>query len=193
MGGVTISSFLRILVDFSDEELKEILSHFQKEEIPKNQPLVKQGQICRKLYFVEKGIGRNFYLNSDGKEITQLFFGEGRFMTSLESFFQESASLYYVELLEDSVIYSISKEELDLLFDKYHKMERLGRLLATEMLTKVVHKINAIQFQTAMERYEYMLTEYPDIIYRVPLGMIASYLGMSQETLSRIRKKKMRE
>ena len=190
---MTISDFLRDLVDFSEEELMEILSYFQKEEISKDQPLVKQGQICRKLYYVEKGIGRNFYLNSDGKEITQLFFGEGRFMTSLESFFQESPSLYYVELLEDAIIHSISKEEFDLLFDRYHKMERLGRLLSTEMLTKVVHKLNAIQFQTAGERYEYMLTEYPDIIYRVPLGMIASYLGMSQETLSRIRKKKSRE
>lgn len=190
---MTISDFLKAMVDFSEEELKEILSHFQKEAIAKGHPLVEQGQICRKLYYVEKGIGRNFYLNSDGKEITQLFFGEGRFMTSLESFFQESPSLYHVELLEDSIIYSISKEDLDMLFDRYHKMERLGRLLSTEMLTKVVHKLNAIQFQTARERYEYMLTEYPYIIYRVPLGMIASYLGMSQETLSRIRKKKIGE
>jgi len=190
---MTITDFLKDLVDFSEAELEDILSHFQKEIVSKSQPLVEQGQVCRKLYYVEKGIGRNYYLNSDGKEITQLFFGEGRFMTSLESFFEESPSLYNVEMLEDAEIHSISKNELELLFDRYHKMERLGRLLSTEMLTKVVHKLNAIQFQTAKERYEYMLTEYPDIIYRVPLGMIASYLGMSQETLSRIRKKKIRD
>ncbi len=190
---MTITDFLKDLVDFSERELEDILSHFQKEIVSKGQPLVEQGQVCRKLYYVEKGIGRNYYLNSDGKEITQLFFGEGRFMTSLESFFEESPSLYNVEMLEDAEIHSISKNELELLFDRYHKMEKLGRLLSTEMLTKVVHKLNAIQFQTAKERYEYMLTEYPDIIYRVPLGMIASYLGMSQETLSRIRKKKIRD
>ena len=188
---MTLIDFLKSLVDFSEEELTDILSNFEREDIPKNEVLVEQGKICRKLYFVEKGIGRNYYLNSDGKEITQLFFGEGRFMSSLESFFQESPSTYNLELLEDSVIMSITKERLDLLFDRYHKMEKLGRLLATEMLTKVVQKINAIQFQTAQERYEYMLTEYPDITYRVPLGLIASYLGMSQETLSRIRKRKL--
>jgi hypothetical protein len=77
---------------------------------------------------------------------------------------------------------------MDLLFSKYHKMEKLGRLVSIEMLTKVVNKLNAIQFQTARERYDYMLAEFPDISYRVPLGHIASYLGMTQETLSRIRK-----
>ncbi|GAA4318319.1 Crp/Fnr family transcriptional regulator [Pontixanthobacter gangjinensis] len=188
-----LPEFLKSLVDFSEEELEEILTHFRVEEVSKEYPLVEQGQICRKLYYIEKGVGRNYYLNADGKEITQLFFGEGRFMTSLESFFQESPSLYNVEVLEESLIHFITKEDLEFLFGKYHKMEQLGRLLSTEMLTKVVHKLNAIQFQTAQERYEYMLTEYPDIIYRVPLGMVASYLGMSQETLSRIRKKKLEE
>ena len=188
---MNLSEFLKSLVDFSEDELRDILTHFREEEVRKDHPLVEQGQICRKLYYVEKGIGRNYYLNSDGKEITQLFFGEGRFMTSLESFFQESPSLYNIEVLEESKIHFITKTHLEHLFEKYHKMEKLGRLLSTEMLTKVVHKLNAIQFQTALERYEYMLTEYPDIIYRVPLGMIASYLGMSQETLSRIRKKKL--
>ena len=67
-------------------------------------------------------------------------------------------------------------------------MEKLSRLLAIEMLAKVVHKLNAIQFQTAKQRYDYMLKEFPDIAYRVSLGHIASYLGMTQETLSRIRK-----
>ncbi|MGI0107837.1 Crp/Fnr family transcriptional regulator [Salinimicrobium sp. WS361] len=186
-----LAEFLHTLVDFSEEELEDILSHFERKEVSKNEILVEQGKICRNLYFVEKGIARNYYLNSDGKEITQLFFGEGRFMSSLESFFQESPSTYYLEILEDSVILSITKEQLDLLFDRYHKMERLGRLLATEMLTKLVHKINAIQFQSARERYDFMLSEYPDITYRVPLGLIASYLGMSQETLSRIRKRKL--
>ena len=67
-------------------------------------------------------------------------------------------------------------------------MEKFGRILSTEMLTKVVNKLNAVQFQTARERYDYMLKEFPDISQRVPLGHIASYLGMTQETLSRIRR-----
>ncbi len=109
-------------------------------------------------------------------------------MSSVDSFFQQSPSLYYLEVLEDSLLYSISKQDLDGLFAKYPKMEKLGRLVSIEMLTKVANKLNAIQFQTARERYDYMLAEFPDIVHQVPLGHIASYLGMTQETLSRIRK-----
>ena len=185
---MNLSDFLLSITDFSTSELQDITSHFESENIPKNTMLIEQGQISKKLYFIEKGMGRSYYLKEDGKEVTQWFFGVGKFMTSVDSFFQQSESLYYLETLEDSIIHSISNEKIDLLFSKYHKMEKLGRLVSIEMLTKVVNKLNAIQFQTARERYDYMLAEFPDISYRVPLGHIASYLGMTQETLSRIRK-----
>ena len=183
-----ITDFLITYVPFSHDELNDILSHFEKEYVKKNQVLIKEGQVCNKLYFVEQGIGRSYYLKKDGKEVTQWFFGVGKFMSSADSFFQQSPSFYYLEILEDSILYSISKEKIDLLLAKYHKMEKLIRLLSIEMLTKIVHKLNAVQFQTAKERYDYMLTEFPDISHRVPLGYIASYLGMTQETLSRIRR-----
>lgn len=185
---MSITNFLSTLVAFTPDELKDILSHFSKESIVKNQTLVHQGDVCKFLYFVEQGMGRSYYLNEHGKEITQWFFGVGKFMTSADSFFQQTPSLYNLEVLENTVVYSISKENIDLLFAKYHKMEKLGRLVTIEMLTKMTNKINAIQFQTARERYDYMLSEFPDIAYQVPLGHIASYLGMTQETLSRIRK-----
>ncbi|TBW26995.1 Crp/Fnr family transcriptional regulator [Gramella sp. KN1008] len=183
-----LSDFLKTIVPFPQEEITGIVSHFKKETIKKNQNLVKEGQICNKLYFVEKGIGRSFYLKEDGKEVTQWFFIESKMMSSVESFFQQVPSLYYLQMLEDSVVHSIKRDDIDFLFAKYHNMEKFGRLLSTEMLTRVVNKLNALQFQTARERYDYMLTEFPDLSTRVPLGYIASYLGMSQETLSRIRR-----
>ncbi|MCZ4317452.1 Crp/Fnr family transcriptional regulator [Aequorivita viscosa] len=185
---MNLSDFLLTLIPFTPAELQDISSHFKKENIPKNTLLIEHGQISKKLYFIEKGMGRSYYLKEDGKEVTQWFFGVGKFMSSVDSFFQQSPSLYYLETLEDSIVYSISNERMDLLFSKYHKMEQLGKLVSIEMLTKVVNKLNAIQFQTARERYDYMLAEFPDISYRVPLGHIASYLGMTQETLSRIRR-----
>lgn len=175
-------------VPFSPDELNDIRSHFEKEYVQKNQLLLQEGQVCNKLYFVEQGIGRSYYLKKEGKEVTQWFFGDGNFMSSVDSFFRESPSFYYVEILEDSILHSISKVEMDLLLAKYHKMEKFIRLLSIEMFAKIIHKLNAVQFQTAKERYDYMLSEFPDISHRVPLGYIASYLGMTQETLSRIRK-----
>lgn len=185
---MNIADFLTAQVPFDPDELNDILSYFEKESLAKNQILVRQGEVCKALYFVEEGMGRSYYLKENGKEITQWFFDVGKFMTSADSFFQQIPSLYYLEVIENAVVYSISKTDLDMLFKRYHKMEKLGRLVAIEMLTKMVNKLNAIQFQTARERYDYMLTEFPDIAYQVPLGHIASYLGMTQETLSRIRK-----
>ncbi|WP_445732599.1 Crp/Fnr family transcriptional regulator [Mariniflexile sp.] len=185
---MTITDYLTTLVPFSHDELNDILSYFEKEYIQKNKELLKEGQVCHTLYFVEQGMGRSYYLKEDGKEITQWFFGEGKFMTSADSFFNQSPSHYYLEILEDSIVYGISYKKLDLLLAKYHKMEKFARLLSIEMLTKIVRKLNAIQFQTARERYDYMISEFPDISHRVPLGYIASYLGMTQETLSRIRR-----
>lgn len=190
---MSISDFLLTLIPFTTEELHDIQSYFKKESVQKNQILIQQGEISKSLYYVERGMGRSYYVHENGKEITQWFFGVGKFMSSVDSFFQQSPSLYYLEMLEDSVLYGISKKDIDDLFAKYPKMEQLGRLVSIEMLTKVVNKLNAIQFQTARERYDYMLAEFPDIAYQVPLGHIASYLGMTPETLSRIRKGDLRK
>jgi CRP-like cAMP-binding protein len=185
---MNITDFLIAYVPFSHDELNDILSNFTKEHVQKNQLLVQEGQVCRKLYFVEKGMGRSYYLKEDGKEVTQWFFGPGVFMSSADSFFKQSSSFYYLETLEDSILYSISYERVDLLLSKYHKMEKFFRLLAIDMLANIIQKVNAIQFQTAKQRYDYMISEFPNIYDRVPLGNIASYLGITQETLSRIRR-----
>lgn len=183
-----LADYFQKLLPFTQTELDDILAHFEKESIKKNQILIHEGQISNKLYFVEKGIGRSYYLKKDGKEVTQWFFGEGNFMASADSFFQQTPSFYYLEVIEDSIVYTITKEKLDLLMANYRKMETAVRLLTIEILTKFVLKLNSIQFQTVRERYDYMLNEFPDISYRAPLGQIASYLGMTQETLSRLRK-----
>ncbi|CAM4290926.1 Crp/Fnr family transcriptional regulator [Gillisia limnaea] len=183
-----LADFLLTSVPFSQEELNDILSHFEKEYVKKNQVLIREGRVCNKLYFVDLGMGRSYYLKKDGKEVTQWFFGAGEFMSSADSFFKQTPSFYYLEILEDSIVYSISNENMDFLLAKYHKMEKFIRLLAIDILSNVILKLNAIQFQTARERYDYMISEFPDISHRVPLSHIASYLGMTQETLSRIRR-----
>lgn len=185
---MNVADFLSSYVSFSHNELNDILAYFTKEEVSKNFKLINQGQICKKIYFIEKGMGRSYYLKDDGKEVTQWFFGQGVFMSSADSFFKQTPSYYYLEILEDSILYSISFEEVNQLLKKYPKMETFIRLLTIDMLAKVVNKLNAIQFQTARERYDYMISEFPGISHRVNLGHIASYLGMTQETLSRIRK-----
>jgi len=184
---MSLKEFIYSVVPLSEEVMQDVLQYFELVEYPKSYAILHQGQTCKYLYFIEKGLARSFYVNEKGKEITIWFFTGGNLMVSLESFFQQKPGVYQMELLENSVLYRISYADLHFLFDRYHQMERFGRLVELQLMTNMIEKLNALQFQTAKQRYRFLIDKYPDIAFRAPLGHIASYLGITQETLSRIR------
>lgn len=168
-------------------EAKNILYDcFEKKILSKNEHLLTEGQVCRHLYFIEKGALRGYY-NLDGKEITHWFGFENDFVTSFHSFITQAPAIENLQLLEGSILWCISKETLTGLFDKYHEIERLMRIAYEKYYIRLEERFVNAQFKTAKERYEDLLVQTPHILERVPLGCIASYLGISQETLSRIR------
>lgn len=152
----------------------------------KNELLLTQGNACRHLYFLEKGALRGFY-NLDGKEITHWFGFENDFVTSFHSFITGEAAIENIQLMEGSVLWAIAKEKLTELFTHHHDIERLVRIVYEKYYIRLEERYVNAQFKPAKERYEELVMRTPYIIERVPLGYIASYLGISQETLSRIR------
>jgi CRP-like cAMP-binding protein len=166
---------------------KEALENcFQKIMLAKNDYLLTEGQVCRHLYFLEKGALRGYY-NLDGKEITHWFGFENDFVTSFHSFITQEPAVENIQLIEGCIIWSISKEELTDLFNRFHEIERLVRIVYEKYYIRLEERFVNAQFKTARELYENLLKQTPHISERVPLGCIASYLGISQETLSRIR------
>ena len=159
---------------------------FEKISLAKNEYLLNEGQVCRQLYFLEKGALRGFY-NMDGKEITHWFGFEKDFVTSFHSFITKEPAVENIQLLEGTILWAISKEKLTALFNQYHEIERLVRIVYEKYYIRLEERFVNAQFKTATERYENLLQQTPHILERVPLGCIASYLGISQETLSRIR------
>ncbi len=159
---------------------------FEKIVLSKNDCLLKEGQICRHLYFLEHGALRGFY-NLDGKEITHWFGFENDFVTSFYSFTTHKPAVENIQLLEGSILWAISKDTVADLFNQYHEIERLVRIAYEKYYIRLEERFVNAQFKTAKERYENLLLQTPHIVERVPLGCIASYLGISQETLSRIR------
>ncbi|MGC4103924.1 Crp/Fnr family transcriptional regulator [Ferruginibacter sp.] len=170
------------------EAITALEGAFEKKLVSKNDLLLRQGQVCRHLYFVEKGALRGFY-NLDGKEITHWFGFENDFVTSFHSFITHSAAVENIQLLEGSILWSISHEQLTALLNRHHEIERLLRIAYEKYYIRLEERFVNAHFKTAKELYENLLLQTPHIIERVPLGYIASYLGMSQETLSRIRNK----
>ena len=154
--------------------------------MPRNTHLVTEGKICRRLYFLEKGALRGYY-TLEGKEITHWFAFEQDFVTSFHSFITGQSAVENIQLLEGSILWAISKESLAKLLNQHHEIERLLRIAYEKYYIRLEERFVNGQFKTATERYQSLLQQTPYIIERVSLGHIASYLGISQETLSRIR------
>ncbi len=163
-----------------------LLNCFTKIIITKNEYLVTEGKVCHKLYFLEKGALRGFY-NLDGKEITHWFGFENDFVTSFHSFITGEPAVENVQLMESCTLWSIEKETMTDLFNQHHDIERLVRIAYEKYYIRLEERYVNAQFKTAKELYENLISQTPHILERVPLGFVASYLGISQETLSRIR------
>ncbi len=168
-------------------EMEQLISqYFVREEIAKNTFILSDGQLCRKLYFMDQGLVRTFYYHQD-KEITSWFYSETNFFASWYSFYAQEPGYEYIETLEDCVVYAISYQKFQSLLAAFAEFQVFGRLLAEEQVSFIDMYSKGYMFLSAKDKYK-LLTEYfPNIELRVKLGQIASFLGISQETLSRIR------
>ena len=166
--------------------LNAVENSFEEIVLSKNEYLITEGKTCRHLYFLQQGALRGYY-TLEGKEITHWFAFENDFVTSFHSFITQQPSVENIQLLEGSVLRRISKEILDGLLSEYREIEKLVRVVYENYYIRLEERFINSHFKTASERYQDLLTQSPHIIERAPLGYIASYLGISQETLSRTR------
>jgi len=173
-----------------DTVTKESIKAFvQIEDLEKGYLLLKEGMVAHRIFFIQKGSARTFY-DHNGKEVTSWFYREGQLLTSWSSFYERSPSYEGVELTENATISSISYDALHQLYNQYPKMQEFGRVMVEEQLIFLDYFYKGFMFMSAREKYDLLLSIFPDVTLRVNLGHIASFLGISQETLSRIRSKK---
>jgi CRP-like cAMP-binding protein len=178
----TISGFTTL----SNEGKKDLSVSLKKTELPKGSVLVRQDSVCNYLYFIERGLTRTFYIK-EGKDVTDWISAENSFACSIISFITRKPDRRTIETLEPSLLWAIHHDDLETLSGRHHDIERFVRQLLAIGLVQLQHKFDDLHFSSALERYQTLMTTNPTIIQRVPLGMIASYLGITQETLSRIR------
>ena len=179
---LTVSQFTNLSAE-SKEELSSCLKIL---ELPKGHVLVKADTVCNFLYFVDSGLTRTYYLK-DGKDVTDWISDENSFASSIISFITRKPDRRIIELLEPSVLFSLHYKDLENLCKKHHDIENFFRHLVSFGLVQLQQKFDDLHFATALQRYQTLMENHPTFILRVPLGMIASYLGITQETLSRIR------
>jgi len=154
--------------------------------VSKNKDLQPIGHTCKTIYFINKGVARIYYLK-DGIDITESFSFENNIIARVESLFTGNPSRKAIQVLEDTELVAINATKLFKLYDEFPEIERLFRKIFEAAYVDTVNRIEGIQFHTAEERYKALLNEAPNVLMRVPLKYVASYLGITQVSLSRIR------
>lgn len=173
---------------FNDEVSALIEKYFNREELHKGDIILSEGQVAKKLYFIETGLARTFLYDKE-KEISSWFYMENQVLTSWHSFYAQSPSFDYIEILEDTKVYAINYDDFQNLLNENDTFNLLGRYINESILIALDYYSKSYQFLSAKEKYALILNTFPGILNRVKLGNIASLMGVSQETLSRIRAK----
>ena len=179
---------IQSLISFNEAEKDIITGLFKEKTYKKGDFFLADGQICKQVGFVAKGLMR-YYINHDGEEKTYAFSQENEYVCNYESFIPQSPSSKIIQALEDSVVLVISHSDLQLLYAKVREGERYGRIAIEMVFLQILKDINSFYTETPELRYERFLKNHSDLQQRISQYHIASFVGVKPQSLSRIRKR----
>ena len=171
------------LIDYLNNKVEKV--SFSKGDL-----VLDANDICQYSYFIVSGIFRLYFIKPDGKEVSEFFASKKEWINSPMSFMQQKQDDYFIDVIEDAVALSLSVENLIYLFDHFPEMERYARLDMGSVFVHMMNRLASLRFTDAKEKYKYFCQNHAEINQRIPLHMVASYIGVTQETLSRIRSQK---
>lgn len=181
--------YIYSLTEFSDESWKLLQLALTKKEFKKNEFLLTEGQVCSSLFYIDKGYCKSYY-EIDGMARNTGFFFENDIVTNLSSFSSGQKSEYNIIACEQLTAILFDKEKLFEAAKKAHEIETLGRNCIRLFASKQEEFSNLFKLYSAQERLEYLEAKHPNMLQRVSLSQLASFLGVARETLSRIRKRR---
>lgn len=181
-------NFLNSVYPLSKDLTEYLRQNLKGELIKKKEMLLEKGRICKNIFFIEEGLVRCFYLLND-KEVCSWFMKEGDVIISVESFFKQMPSYESIQALEDCMVHFISYEQLMYAYKSFIEFNFIGRMLTEKYYILSERRLYSLRMHKAVERYEDLINTDPEIVRRVPSKYIASYLGVSLETLSRVKSK----
>lgn len=184
----SILNKLLAIQPLSSDVIADIHLKTKKLSIPKKANLLLPGNACNHVYFIKSGSLRSYYLDLDGQERISWILIENDVVVSVNSFFTGNPSTEYIEAIEDCELLSLSKADLEQIYIDHPEFNYIGRKLIEAYYVRSEDQAISLRTLNAKARYEKFMSQEGYLVNRIPLGYIASYLGMSQETLSRVRK-----
>jgi len=185
----TFKAHLDKFITINDEEFSSVLSFFKVSEVKKKQDLILSGEICRSIYFVQKGCLRKFFINEKGVEQTTEFAIESWWMTDTFAYERQEKSSFTIQAVEPSVVLMIDLQAQEELLKKHPVMERYFRMVYQRAYAAAERRIRYLYEMSREELYIHFSTQYPWFIQRIPQYLIASFLDFTPEYLSEIRAK----
>lgn len=184
-----LTNYLKGSITVTDEELGEILSYFKPLSVEKNELLLIHGQTSKRTYFVGNGCLRIFFITEDGQEATRYLAFENNFATALGSFISNEPSLESIQALEPTELLYISHKDFYHLLESIPAWEKFYRNYLEKAYVHSANRLMSFLILDATERYKQLLDINPKIVQRLPNKIVATYLNISQETLSRLKSK----
>ncbi|WP_412469175.1 Crp/Fnr family transcriptional regulator [Pedobacter sp. KLB.chiD] len=179
-------SFVSLLSKLENGAKGTLISKLYQKKYRKGELILESGTVCKRIYFVDSGLAKTFFY-TDTREFIMRFFAEGDMFTVLDSFVLQQPSSYAVMALEDTLITCLNYDDLDLLCQQYHSMETFYRKLLSLASVNMMERIGGILEETAHIAYHKFLKAYGPLLQRISLADLASYIGITQVSLSRIR------
>lgn len=184
----TLISFLTHDLSLPQQLIPTVIKYYREEEIPKNDFLVEKGQSCRKMYLIKQGYFRFFTL-SERKIITHWIFGKNQLVTDVSGFFLQQAAKWNIQALTHTSVFSLTYTDYQELRQEVPEWEHYEKLFLIKLMSALENRVYALLSMSAEERYQYLFRSDSNMFNELPLQYLASMLGMSPETLSRIRAK----
>lgn len=187
MSAILFSS-IQQFIPLSAKDIEVVITLFKRKTIEKGAYLLKEGEICRQLYFIEKGLLR-YFMNDDGRDITHFFAAENDFACNYESLLQNTPSRKNIQAIEETIAWTISQSDLTHFYKQIEQGERFGRLLMEKELLNTISRFLEHYTHSPEQRYQDFLSRFSALQQRIPQYYIASYVGVQAPSLSRIRKR----
>jgi CRP-like cAMP-binding protein len=181
-----LKKYIESITEFSEQSWMIFSDCLSEMQLKKNEPLLKEGQTCNSIYFISSGSCKSCH-NLDGKEINTAFYFENDFATNVKSLRTSSKSEYNIKAHEKTKVVAINKIKLLEAYKQSHQIETFGRKVLELITAKQEEHSDSFKLLTPKQRFDTLVSQYPDFLQRVSLTQTASYLGISRETLSRFR------
>ncbi len=185
---ISLLRYIRTIQPLSEALRDHLEDSIRQKTLARKDFLLKAGQVCTNVYFVEKGLLRSYYIKED-KEISSGFYKEGDVCLAIESFLSQQYSQENIHALEDSVLYYLSHDDLQRIYREFPEFNRIGRVLLEKCALRSAQRLASLWMQPAAVRYDW-LVQNQDLRLRVPAKQLASYLGITEGMMSTVKSRK---